>query len=99
MAIQAYSAFENQVNTLLTGSVAVKVLKVVLAHPDDFIEVCHTFKSDLVPNLSSVGWTQESMTDHLKRVLAQRQQELELFQRYCEWASDFKALCRDMEGV
>lgn len=99
MVMQAYSTFVNQVNNLLTGSVAVKVLKEVIAQPDAFIEVCNKFKTVLVIDVPNASWTEESMTDQLKRVLAQRQQELKLFQRHREWACELKALCRDMRGV
>lgn len=99
MVVQAYSTFQNQVNNLLTRSIAVKVLKEVIAHHDAFMEVCNKFKTVLVADLPTACWTEESMTNQLERAFAQRQQELELFQRHREWAGELKALCRDMEGV
>ncbi len=98
LVIKAYSVFENQVNTLLTGSITVRVLKVIQVKKDAFIDVCNTFKTDLVTNLPRAGWKEESMKDHLELVLAQRQQELEFLQQYRNWAGELKTLCNGMEG-
>lgn len=99
LVMQAFSAFGNQVNLLLTGCVTVRVLNLILQHPDAFIEVCNTFKLNLKENIQNVDWTEATMTDHLKRVLAQRKHELEVYQRHCKLAGEFRALCMDMEGV
>lgn len=98
LIVQAYSLFEHQVNTLLSGAIPMRLLKTILTNVPAFVDVCITFKSNLVAGCRHANWTEESMRGHLECVLSQRQEELAFLQKHREWARDLETLCNSMEG-